>query len=100
MSRSRGVPRARRSCPPPERRDVRWTEIVWEAARAVYSIGLLALGVALLLCLPSAVRVARELTGALVAAAEGLRAFVVQRDKLDEISESLRRIEAAVSKDK
>lgn len=78
---------------------MRWTEIVWEVGRAVYSIGLLALGVALLSVVPAALRVIRELTAAHAAAADALRALV-QRDKLDEISEQLRRIETAVSKEK
>lgn len=78
----------------------RWWDIVWEAARAIYSIGLLALGVVALRCVPPAVRVIRELTTALVSAVAGLRAFAAQRDEIAEIRESLRRIEAAVSKEK
>lgn len=72
---------------------MRWTEVVWEVGRAVYSIGLLALGVVLLRSLPHAVRVLRELTSALVATAEGLRAFVVQRDALEAIREGVERLE-------
>lgn len=72
---------------------MRWTEIVWEAGRAIYSIGLLALGVILIRSLPSAVRVLRELTNALVATADGLRAFVVQRDALEQIRDGVTRIE-------
>lgn len=77
---------------------MRWADVVWEAARAIYSVGLLALGAVILASVPSAVRVIRELTAALTAASEGLRAFVEQREEREQIREQLRRIESAVTK--
>jgi len=82
----------------------RWADIAWELGRAVYSLGLLALGVMLLRALPAAGRVLRGLTVALSAAADGLKAFVAQGDALERIerqgrenAEALRRIEASVA---
>ena len=71
----------------------------WEAAvevgRAVYSGGLLALGVAALVVAPSAVRVLRDLTAALGATARALAAIAAERDAVERVEAAAVRIEAA-----
>lgn len=70
-----------------------WLSVVWEVGRAVYSIGLLALGAVIVAGVPATIRVLRDLTKALTATAAGLHAQVVDRDELQQIREAIEKLE-------
>lgn len=69
----------------------------WELVRAVYSLGLLALGVAAILAAPGVVRVLRDLAAALAATATALRALTAEREAVERIEATAARIETSVA---
>lgn len=73
-----------------------WSQLV-EVGRAVYSAGLLALGLAAILVAPIAVRVLRDLTSALAATARALGALTADREAVQRIEAAAGRIEADVA---
>lgn len=70
-------------------------EVVWEVARAVYSLGLLTLGVVVLWGSPTALRVLRDLSAALSATATGLRAMTADREVVEQLRSAVARVEDA-----
>lgn len=74
---------------------------IWEAARAVYGIGLLVLGLAAMVVLPAVLRVLREFTVALKGTSAALHAIAAdrtaERDQLGRIEAAVSRIEAKVT---
>lgn len=75
-------------------------EVAWETARAVYSLGLLALGVVIIAALAPAARVLRDLTAALTSTAAVLRAAAGdEKSALEDIRAGLERVEKAQQAD-
>lgn len=76
------------------------SEAAVEIGRAVYSVGLLILGAWVIASAPSAMRVLRDLTAALVATASGLRAVVADKETLDQLRLAVERVELAQAVDR
>lgn len=69
----------------------------YEIARAVYSFGLLALGVATLVALPTLLRVLREFTVALRSTAAALQSITADRDQIGRVEAAVGRVEADIA---
>jgi hypothetical protein len=72
-------------------------DVVWEVARAAYSLALVVIGGASLRALPRVLEVAGNFTAALLAAAKALTDAAADRDKIDGIAHDVGEIKKVVA---
>jgi hypothetical protein len=70
-------------------------EVVGEVGKAVYSFGLLAIGVIVIRAIPGAREAAKSFTAALLRHAEALTRSATSEDKIDQIAADVAAIKAA-----